>query len=388
MKKKWLLIAGAVVLLSALTTAAFADKPIKLVVNGRTVETDVAPQLINNRVMVPVRLVAEAFGAKVRWEEEKNSVWIDTPELESLQRQVKLLHEAVAPAIPREAVEKWAKGVKERNGALQYAVLSPELKEQNLSGYESWGWVTGASSPWIEHYEIDKETMTGDGTWEYEVRFELADSTGTAGSAADKVAVRQYKADATLPSRHAEQNWYISQIYSDDSLTDQLKKRVEDLLAKQFELYRVLETEVSQLSHSITNSRVEAEFNIKVTHVLGCKTPAEWPVQKGRIKYLEENRKNLSPEKISEIEQKIDIWNKQLQEYIDNSTECHELLKITAELDGRGFIKDETVKIYSQDPLGDYQLVKEEDWFKSAEELINQGYTEMRELSNAISPGK
>lgn len=154
MKKKWLLIAGAVVLLSALTTAVFADKPIELVVNGRTVETDVAPQLINNRVMVPVRLVAEAFGAEVKWEEEKNSVWIDTPELESLQRQVKLLHEAVAPATPREAVEKWAEGVKERNGALQYAVLSPELKEQNLSGYESWGWVTGASSPWIEHYII------------------------------------------------------------------------------------------------------------------------------------------------------------------------------------------------------------------------------------------
>jgi len=147
MKKKWLLITGAVILFSALTTAAFADKPIELVVNGWIVETDVAPQLINDRVMAPVRWVAEALGAKVRWEEETNTVCIDTPELVSLQRQVKLLQEAVAPATPREAVEKWAKGLKDRNGALQYAVLSPELKDQNLYSYESCRWVTGTSSP-------------------------------------------------------------------------------------------------------------------------------------------------------------------------------------------------------------------------------------------------
>lgn len=55
------------------------------------------------------------------------------PESASLQRQIKLLQEAAAPATPREAVEQWAKGLRERNGALQYAVLSPELKEQSLA---------------------------------------------------------------------------------------------------------------------------------------------------------------------------------------------------------------------------------------------------------------
>ncbi len=41
---------------------ALADhRPIRLVVNGEEVTTDVAPVIIENRVMVPVRFVSQAF---------------------------------------------------------------------------------------------------------------------------------------------------------------------------------------------------------------------------------------------------------------------------------------------------------------------------------------
>ncbi|NLI13003.1 MAG: hypothetical protein GX425_10355 [Peptococcaceae bacterium] len=66
MKKKWLLIAVAVVLLSALATAAFADKPIELVVNGWIVETDVAPQLINDRRNVPNGNAANSIAVRLK----------------------------------------------------------------------------------------------------------------------------------------------------------------------------------------------------------------------------------------------------------------------------------------------------------------------------------
>jgi len=130
MRKRWLLIIGVVVLVVALATTAFAAGPIKLVVNGREIKPDVPPQLLNNRTMVPIKWVAEALGAEVKWEAETRSVVIYTyvPESNSLSRQITLLQKALAPTTPGEAVEKWAKGVKERNGALQYAVLSPELK--------------------------------------------------------------------------------------------------------------------------------------------------------------------------------------------------------------------------------------------------------------------
>lgn len=211
MKKKLLVVFGIFVLLIALATAAFADKPIKLIVNGSIIETDVAPQLIDGRTMVPIRWVAEAIGAEVHWEEENRNVQIKTPQLDSLQQQVMLLQTVLAPKTPQEAVETWARGVKERNGALQYAVLSPELKQQKLSSYEGCRWVTGTSSPWVDRFEISKETQTGEGVWEYEVKFEYATSTGPEGQGVSKVVVKKYGYDKTLPSLDPNPIYYVSQ---------------------------------------------------------------------------------------------------------------------------------------------------------------------------------
>ena len=53
----------------AFSAIAFAGSRIQLLVNGKVIEADVSPQLINNRTMVPIRWVAEAFGAKVEWDQ-------------------------------------------------------------------------------------------------------------------------------------------------------------------------------------------------------------------------------------------------------------------------------------------------------------------------------
>ena len=77
--------------------------------------------------------MAEALGADVKWEEVSKEVRVIMPQLDSLQRQTTLLQNALASATPGDAVGKWAKGVKERNGALQFAVLAPEMQEQSRS---------------------------------------------------------------------------------------------------------------------------------------------------------------------------------------------------------------------------------------------------------------
>jgi len=48
----------------------------KMVKNGETITLDVPPQLINNRTLVPVRAIAESFGAKVDWDEVTKTVLI------------------------------------------------------------------------------------------------------------------------------------------------------------------------------------------------------------------------------------------------------------------------------------------------------------------------
>ena len=111
--------------------------------------------------------------------------------VESLERQVQLLQMALEPRSPREAAERWAEGVKTRNGALQYAVLAPELREKMLEYYEGLGWVTGTSSPWVAGVEVVAERREVDGRWEYEIGYQWATSTGPAGRSREVLVVVQ-----------------------------------------------------------------------------------------------------------------------------------------------------------------------------------------------------
>lgn len=62
------------ILLATAGLAAAADWSIKLIVNGKEIQCDVPPQLINGRVLVPARFVAEPLGAKVEWDDARNAV--------------------------------------------------------------------------------------------------------------------------------------------------------------------------------------------------------------------------------------------------------------------------------------------------------------------------
>lgn len=373
MKRYLVMAAGVVVLVSMLAAAAFAESQIKLFVNGGVIKTDPSPQVVDGRVMAPVRAVAEALGASVRWEENNKSIFIDAPDLASLQRQVRLLQAAVAPGTPREAAETWARGVKERNGALQHAVLSPELKEKSRMDYESFGWVTGTSSPWAERYEIDSEENKGDGTWEFEIRFEMATSTGPAGTSVQRVAVGKF-----------DRAFYVSRLFSEEGVAAQLKTEIESYLNRKYgRHYKIVDTEAGLVSKSVGNSRAEAVYLAKVTHSMGCADPSQWPPQKGRIRYLEENRANLSSAQVSLIEEKINFWDQELRQYIGKNEQSNEFLKITADFDYRGVVSRDSVKLFYEDPAGAYLPVREEEWpaFKTAEELEKEGYQEMSQLA-------
>ncbi|MFG1735303.1 copper amine oxidase N-terminal domain-containing protein [Paenibacillus sp. 843] len=77
MKKKLLISLFAIII--ALTTAvgmAFAKGAIKIVVNGEEIKSDVAPQMSNNRVMVPISFISKALDANVSWDQKNQTVSI------------------------------------------------------------------------------------------------------------------------------------------------------------------------------------------------------------------------------------------------------------------------------------------------------------------------
>lgn len=377
MKKKWLIVFGAVFLVAALATVGFAANSIKLIVNGQEIKPDVPPQIINGRTMVPVRWIAEALGADVKWDEENKTVWVNTPQLDKLQRQVALLEEAVAANTPREAVEAWARGVKERNGALQYAILSPELREQKRDAYESCRWVTGASSPWIKDYHIVSESKTADDTWTYDVKYSWETSSGPSADSLCTVIVKQYE-------QNGNKKWCVSQVLDQDSLATQLQEQVRNFLIRKYNNhYHIEKIVLSEAARklNLADSEFEAVFSTTVITTPIYTSPEDWPIQKGRIKYLEENQDSLSPEQIKKIKETIDFWNKELCSYIGRPSESNEFFKVAAKFDGLSVINEESVRIFTEDPLGNYNPVSEDEpSFLTYEELVKQGYDEMHQL--------
>ncbi len=124
------------------------------------------------------------------------------------QRRILLLESALAPQTAEEAVLTWARGVKTRNGALQFALLSPEVRSKRQADYIAANWVTGASSPWVERYKIIRQEQEAGG-WEFEIEYELASSTGSAGTSVDRIRVEQLPITQTHP-----EGWYITQLRS------------------------------------------------------------------------------------------------------------------------------------------------------------------------------
>lgn len=129
-------------------------------------------------------------------------------EIELERRRIALLEKALSPQTAQEAALVWAKGVQTRNGALQFAVLSPELQTQMKADYLAMNWVTGVSSPWVESYKITSQVQQGEG-WEFEIEYQMMTSTGPAQTETDRIRVAQLDGDRT-----SLEGWYITQLSS------------------------------------------------------------------------------------------------------------------------------------------------------------------------------
>ncbi|SHK43999.1 N-acetylmuramoyl-L-alanine amidase family protein [Desulforamulus aeronauticus] len=77
MKKRYLL-SGLLILcwLFSFPVAGLAKEPA-LVINDKVVKTDVSPQIIDGRMMIPLRVVSESLGAKVNWLNQEKTVTIE-----------------------------------------------------------------------------------------------------------------------------------------------------------------------------------------------------------------------------------------------------------------------------------------------------------------------
>lgn len=187
MKRKLItaLLAGTMIV--SLSTMAFAGGSIKMFYNGKEIKADTDPININGRIFAPVRALAEAMGAEVTWDKESNQVNI-TGNDQSIQ--ISNLERALAPKTALGALTSWAEGIQARNGAWQYAVMTPDLKKKSYEDFVSFNWVTGTSSPWVKSFEAEELGAFDDNAYRYSVKFTWTDSTNTTSETTQYITVK------------------------------------------------------------------------------------------------------------------------------------------------------------------------------------------------------
>lgn len=77
MKKKMLFSVLCIAVFFVMMTTAAMAADIKIVIDGKTITSDTAPQIINNRTMVPLRVISENLGAEVDYKNQR--VYVKTP---------------------------------------------------------------------------------------------------------------------------------------------------------------------------------------------------------------------------------------------------------------------------------------------------------------------
>lgn len=78
MKKKLIIACLVLLLVITVSGTVLAQRNIRIMVNGNFITSDVPPQIINDRVMVPIRFIAEALNANVEWDDKTSTVTIKT----------------------------------------------------------------------------------------------------------------------------------------------------------------------------------------------------------------------------------------------------------------------------------------------------------------------
>jgi hypothetical protein len=140
------------------------------------------------------------------------SVFAAVAEVDKYEVRSELLMQAtdeVGVCTPEDAARVWAEGLKKRSAALQYVVMTKELKDKYAKQLEksASNWVTGMSSPWVEGYEIIWTNTPAENYQVIELVIATATSTGPAGD---------YRAVLTL--QHEGDFWRIKKITMDAGL--------------------------------------------------------------------------------------------------------------------------------------------------------------------------
>ncbi|NGQ96611.1 hypothetical protein G3578_15720 [Brevibacillus sp. SYP-B805] len=107
------------------------------------------------------------------------------------QLRLEQLELAVRPDTAEKAIDMFVKSLQTRNGALLFAILTPEEKPRSYAQFAGQNWVLGGSSPWVKGYRVVKSVEKDDATTEYNLQLFEYTSLGYLGNENVAVTVKK-----------------------------------------------------------------------------------------------------------------------------------------------------------------------------------------------------
>ncbi|MDD3365569.1 MAG: copper amine oxidase N-terminal domain-containing protein [Syntrophomonas sp.] len=175
----------------------------------------------DNHYFLPMDWLEYLFHARVNYNQATNILSIQTPDMDKIKSDLALIENTLIPASADEAIKLWGRGEQVRCGALQYAALSPQLRQEADKSYHVLGtyWVTGGSSPSVGPITIKNRDELSDTKVEYTLTFPEVTSAPPNTIATEKLVVEK------LPY-NGQEGWFITQLLqsSDYGIIDGLYK--------------------------------------------------------------------------------------------------------------------------------------------------------------------
>ncbi|MEC2307168.1 hypothetical protein [Bacillus atrophaeus] len=133
-----------------------------------------------------------------------NPIFAET-EANPLESQITSFMSGLEVDAPKQVVELWILGVKNRSGAVQYAMLSPSLRKHTLKKFEQRSWSTGQSSPWVDNFRLLKVNKISDTKIQYTIAYDLLTLYANFGEGQKVITVEKN------PEPYRT-NWFITKI--------------------------------------------------------------------------------------------------------------------------------------------------------------------------------
>lgn len=185
--------------------SAYAESKLDLFINGQGVVTSYLDlQVKDGKVYVPIDRLAETFKGKAVYDAEKNEVQVTLPESAQQAIMIERFESAMVPSTAKEALDSWVKGIQTRNGALQFAVFSPELRTKTKKEFEDYYWITGGSSPHLSKIEKLKTKSLNKTTTQFSFDYGLV-ASNWKGKGSAEVTVQKLKSKGY-------EGWFITNI--------------------------------------------------------------------------------------------------------------------------------------------------------------------------------